>query len=74
VDIGGDSADPTHDRIAMVGGDKLSGKVLSEEYTMETSYADMTFKSQEVARIVFDVDGKNRDAITWRTAITSPVR
>ena len=55
------STTPTNpqDRILLKNGDTISGTLLTEAFTVETSYAKLTFKLSEVASIILEGAGQN---------------
>jgi len=43
-----------HDLLTLRNGDTLSGTILNESFTIETTYATLSFPKEEIKRIIFD--------------------
>ena len=54
------------DAITFRNGDGASGTVLDEKFTVKTSYADLDFATDKIAKIVFEGAGANVDMVTLK--------
>lgn len=52
-----------YDAMILKNGDTITGAIENETFRMKTSYGDMTFKSNEIAKIVFEGAGSNVDVV-----------
>jgi hypothetical protein len=51
------------DTIVLKNGDVVTGDIQDDTFTIKTSYAEVTFKRQEVTRITLEGGGANMDAL-----------
>lgn len=67
--LGGGSSGQTlkesvkYDAMILKNADTITGTIENETFRMKTSYGDMTFKSNEIAKVVFEGAGSNVDVV-----------
>ena len=57
----------TRDTVLMKNGDVISGKLVNENFTIKTSYASISIKTNDISRIVIEGGGANLDMVTLLT-------
>jgi len=55
------------DRILLKNGDVISGKLLTEKFTLRTSYASIDFESKLIESIILEGSGQNIEMIVLKT-------
>lgn len=56
----------TYDTITLKNGDTLTGKIKNEQFTIKTSYADLTFQRDKIDKMDFEGAGANVDTLILR--------
>jgi len=55
-----------HDSVTLRNGDTITGDILNDSFTIQTSYGRLTFKRAEVEKIVVEGAGTNVDVLRLR--------
>ena len=55
------------DRILLKNGDTISGRLLVQHFTIKTSYADLTFKLEQIESVILEGAGQNVEMLVLRS-------
>ena len=55
-----------YDAITLKNGDTITGTIKNEQFTIKTSYAELTFRRDKIDKINFEGAGANTDSLTLR--------
>lgn len=59
------------DHVVFIDGQSLTGKILNEEFRIQTFYADLTIEREHIARIHFDIlySEYEDEMVLWKTDV-----